>query len=159
MRIYELIFIVKPDIPDDEVDAAVEQCQAWITDGGGTIDKVDRWGKKNLAYEVHKYTQGHYVLIQYRLEENPGHAKEVERRLRVADAIIKFMTVRIDEELKRAEKLKAKRAARAARRPQGNAPDRPSPRSPERPEASPARPGKPEAAEPEAPTAASEEDK
>lgn len=140
MRIYELIVIIKPDIPDDEVDAAVEQCQSWITDGGGTIDKVDRWGKKNLAYEVRKYTQGHYALIQYRLEENHDHAKEIERRLRVADAFIKFMTVRIDEELKRVEKLKAKRAARNARRPQGGGPDRPAPRAPERPAASPGQP-------------------
>lgn len=142
MRIYELIFIIKPDIPDEEVDAAVEQCQGWITDGGGVIDKIDRWGKKNLAYEIRKYTQGYYVLIQYRLDENPAHSKEIERRLRVADAVIKFMTVRIDEDLKRAEKLKAKRAARNARKPQTSSPDRPPHRAPDRP--APAAPAQPD---------------
>jgi small subunit ribosomal protein S6 len=115
----------------------IEQIKTTITSGGGTIDKVDAWGKRKLAYRVQKYTEGYYVLIQYSLETNAGVAKEVERRLRVSDPVIKFLTVRIDEDLKRMEKLKAKRDKRVARKPQAKSaaasppPGKPAPLEPE----------------------------
>ena len=68
MRVYELIFILKPDLPDEEIDAAVEQVQSSLTEGGATIDKTDRWGKRKLAYAVKHCREGYYVLIQYSLE-------------------------------------------------------------------------------------------
>ena len=104
MRIYELIFIVKPDLPEDEINSTVEMVEQAITSGGATIDKTDRWGKRKLAYKVQKYSDGYYVLIQYSLEGAEALPKEIERRLRVADQVINFMTVRIDEDLKRLEK-------------------------------------------------------
>lgn len=145
MRIYELIFIVKPDLPEEEVDQAVAMVEEAITSGGGTIDKVDRWGKKRMAYKVQKYPDGIYTLIQYSVDGNQDLPKEIERRMRVADPIIKFMTVRIDEELKRLAKLKAIRDKRNANKPQSQAPERPA--EPAKP-AAPAAPAQPVPAAP-----------
>ena len=86
-----------------------------ITNGKGTVDKVDNWGVRKLAYRVSKYNEGHYVLVQF--SSSPELVKEVERRMRVADMVIKFITVRIDEKQKKIEKRKKARDKRAARRP------------------------------------------
>lgn len=115
MRIYEELFIVKPDASEEETDQLVEQVQQVITGGGGVIDKVDKWGVRKLAYRVQKYEEGFYVLVQF--SSSPDIVKEIERRLRVADLVLKFLTVRIDENLKRVEKRKKQREKRAARRP------------------------------------------
>src|SRR5580692_2663221 len=115
MRVYEELFIVKPDLPEEEVDGFVEQIQHVITDGKGTIDKTDKWGVRKLAYRVQKYNEGIYVLIQFSAPSEL--VKEVERRMRVTDTVIKFITVRIDEKLKKIAKRKVHRDKRAARRP------------------------------------------
>ncbi|MCB1019313.1 MAG: 30S ribosomal protein S6 [Bryobacterales bacterium] len=128
MRVYELVYIVKPDLPEEEVDATLILVRETLEGGGATIDKEEKWGKRRLAYRVQKYEDGYYVLVQYSLADdknNAGVPKEVERRLRVADPVIKFMTVRIDEDLKRVEKAKKKREGRSSRRPSGG-PGRPS---------------------------------
>src|SRR5277367_309622 len=115
MRIYEELFIMKPDVPEEEITAFIEQISAHITTAGGTVDKVENWGKRRLAYKVEKCKEGHYVLIQFSSEATTV-VKELERRLRVADSVIKFLTVRIDETLKRIEKRKKERDKRAHRR-------------------------------------------
>lgn len=140
MRIYEVIFILKPDLPEEEIEQVIELVKNTITSDGGTIDKVDQWGKRKLAYRVQRYAEGYYVLVQYSLPGKAAVAKEVERRLRVSDPVIKFLTVRIDEDLKRAEKLKAKRDKRAARKPAKAAPAAPAPGKPSgsQPESKPA---------------------
>ena len=97
MRIYEELFIIKPDATEEEIDQIIEQMKGVITTAGGTIDKVDKWGKRRLAYRVDKHREGSYVLIQF--TSPPETVKELERRLRVTDAVIKFLTVRIDETL------------------------------------------------------------
>ena len=152
MRIYEVIFILKPELPEEEIEQVVEHVKTTITTGGGTVDKVDKWGKRRLAYRVQRYGEAFYVLVQYSLEGNAGVAKEVERRLRVTDAVIKFLTVRIDEDLKRIEKLKAKRDKRLARKPSAKSASGPA--APGRPAApvaepveAPAMPAQPAAAE------------
>jgi small subunit ribosomal protein S6 len=114
MRIYEQLFIAKPDAPDEEVDAFIEQMKTIVTNAGGTVDKVDKWGKRKLAYRVDKYREGAYVLLQLTAEAEA--VKEFERRLRVSDLVIKFLTVRIDETLKRLEKRKKERDKRAHRK-------------------------------------------
>ncbi|PWT99592.1 MAG: 30S ribosomal protein S6 [Terriglobia bacterium] len=114
MRIYEELFIAKPDAPDEEVDQFVEQLRTQLTSAGATVDKVDKWGKRRLAYRVGKYREGAYVLLQF--SAGPETVKELERRLRVSDLVIKFLTVRIDETMKRLEKRKKEREKRAARR-------------------------------------------
>src|SRR5271165_6781391 len=109
MRVYEELFIVRPDAPDEDVDHLVEQLQTLLTGAGA---KVDKWGKRKLAYRIGKFREGTYILIQF--SAKPETVKEVERRLRVNDLVIKFMTVRIDEDLKRIDKRKKQRDKRAA---------------------------------------------
>jgi len=75
---------------------------------GGRIQKVEKWGKKRLAYVIGKHREGSYVLLV--TEGKPALVKEVERRIRVTDGVVKFMTVRVDEELRKAEGRKARRA-------------------------------------------------
>ncbi len=116
MRIYENLFIVKPDATEEEIDLLIEQLSGHITKAGGTVDKVDKWGKRRLAYRVEKNREGFYVLLQFTAEATA--VKEFERRLRVQDSVIKYLTVRIDETLKRIEKRKKEREKRAHRRPQ-----------------------------------------
>ena len=114
MRIYEELFIMKPDAPEEEADQFVEQLRTQLTGAGATVDKVDKWGKRRLAYKVDKYREGAYVLLQFSAE--PEAVKELERRLRVSDVVLKFLTVRIDQTLKRLEKRKKVRDKRAAKR-------------------------------------------
>ncbi len=138
MRIYEELFIVRPDITDEEIDPFIEQITKLITDHGGSVDKTDKWGVRKLAYRVEKRTEGYYVLLQF--TAGPEAVKEIERRLRVSDMVMKFITVRIDEKLKRIDKRKKAREKRAARRP---APQLPPPSMPFDPAAMPGAPGAP----------------
>ena len=97
------------------MDPFVDQLKNVITHTGGTLEKVDKWGVRKLAYRVGKYNEGQYILLQFNAQ--PETVKEIERRLRVADFVMKFITVRIDEKMKRIEKRRKARAKRAARRP------------------------------------------
>jgi small subunit ribosomal protein S6 len=131
MRTYEEMFIVKPDAPEEEVDAFIGQVKDLISNGKGEVEKAERWGGgvRKLAYRVQKYQEGVYVLVQFNAPAEL--VKEVERRMRVTDLVIKFLTVRTDEKLKKLEKRKKARAKRAARKPAA-------------PEAAPALPSPPE---------------
>ena len=148
MRIYEELFIIKPDTPEEEADAFVEQMRALIVSAGGTVDKLEKWGKRKLAYRVDKYREGSYVLFQF--TAHPDAVKEFERRLRVADPVMKFLTVRIDETLKRLEKRRKQREKRAHRKPAaaaaGPAPAQPSMEKIMGGEAPAAMPGRPQEA-------------
>jgi small subunit ribosomal protein S6 len=115
MRIYEELFIVRADTPEEELDPLIEQLKGVITTAGGTIEKVEKWGVRKLAYRVAKQNEGQYILIVFNAKADT--VKELERRLRVSDMVMKFLTVRIDEKLKRIEKRKKAREKRAARKP------------------------------------------
>jgi small subunit ribosomal protein S6 len=115
MRIYEELFIVRPDATDEEVDPVIEQIKTVVTQAGGTMDKTEKWGIRRLAYRVAKYEEGQYILLQFTAKADT--IREIERRLRVADVVLKFLTVRIDEKLKRIEKRRKAREKRAARKP------------------------------------------
>jgi small subunit ribosomal protein S6 len=139
MRVYEELFIVRPDAPEEEVDAYIGQLKELITNGKGTVEKADKWGTRKLAYRVSKYNEGIYVLFQF--SSSPELVKEVERRMRVTDMVIKFITVRIDEKTKKIEKRKKQRDKRAARRPPP--PPMASPMQPSAGPSSPAGPAMP----------------
>jgi small subunit ribosomal protein S6 len=132
MRTYEEMFIVKPDAPEEEVNAFIDQVKDLISNGKGEVEKAERWGGgvRKLAYRVQKYHEGLYVLVQFNAPAEL--VKEVERRMRVTDLVIKFLTVRTDEKLKKLEKRKKARAKRAARKPPPPevAPAMPSPPEP-----------------------------
>ena len=115
MRIYEELFILRPDSPEEEIDHLIEQLTTYIASQGGNVDKSDKWGIRKLAYLVQKRNEGFYVLLQF--TSKPDTVLEVERRLRVSDMVMKFQSVRIDEKLKRIAKRKKEREKRAARRP------------------------------------------
>jgi len=116
MRVYELLFIVMPTEADEAVDALVEQLRTVAEERGGSVTKVDKMGRRKLAYPIRvsptTFTDGNYVVLT--LEGSGAEIAELERRLRVTESVIRHITIRIDEDLKRAEKFKAKRAARAA---------------------------------------------
>lgn len=116
-RQYEVIFIVDPTADDDEVTRLSEGFKQIITDQGGTINKHESMGRRQLAYEILHKTEGHFVLLE--IEGSGREIAELERRMRVNDRIIRYITVRVDEDRRRAEKFKAKRARKAAKRPGG----------------------------------------
>jgi len=148
MRIYEELFIVRPDVTDEEIDPFIEQMKTIITSAGGTIDKTEKWGIRKLAYRVAKRDEGYYVLLQ--VTSDPDAVKEMERRMRVSDLVMKSITVRIDERLKKIEKRRKEREKRAKRRPAPMAasPARPAAAPAPAAPAAPAAPGEPVAAEP-----------
>ena len=113
-RTYEILFIADPNLGEPEVDALTTVVQGYAEKEGGRIAKVEKWGKKRLAYIVNKHREGSYVLLT--VEGKAALVKEVERRIRVTDGVIKFITVRVDEELRKAEGRKARRAAEEAKR-------------------------------------------
>lgn len=115
MRKYEIIFVVRPDIPEEELDKLITQMEGVVTGMGGKLEKIEKMGRRRLAYRIGGHREGFYVLFS--LEGNGDTVKEFERRLKVTDSVIKFLAVRVDEELERAEKFKALRAKQEARRP------------------------------------------
>lgn len=109
-RTYELMFIVRPDMPEEEQDKLISTLETAITSSGGALQKVERMGKRRLAYTVRKFHDGVYILMV--IEGAGGLIHELERRLRVSEPVIKFLTVRIDEEQKRLDKVKKLRDAK-----------------------------------------------
>lgn len=115
MRKYEMIFIVRPDTPEEDLDKLIAQMEGVVSGAGGKTEKVEKMGRRRLAYRVQRFQDGFYVL--FTIEGSGDTVKEFERRLRVTDLVIKFLAVRIDEAQKRVEKLKALRAKAEARKP------------------------------------------
>src|SRR5208282_6638609 len=109
-RTYELMFIVRPDMTEEDLDKLISTLQAVVPPTGGTVQKIEKMGKRRLAYTVRRFHDGIYVLLV--VEGGGAVMHELERRLRVTEPVIKFLTVRIDEEQKRLEKIKALRDAR-----------------------------------------------
>ncbi len=113
-RTYEVVFIIDPTVSDDEVMKLSEVVQKIITGQGGTITKTEVMGKRQLAYEINHKKDGTYVLLE--VEGSGAEIAELERRMRVNDQILRYMTIRVDEDRRRADKLKDRRARKAARR-------------------------------------------
>jgi small subunit ribosomal protein S6 len=115
-RLYDLIFIVRPATPEDEIKKVLSGIEHSCAEKGGKVEKTEYWGTRKLAYRVAKHREGIYVYQQIRTSHGELMA-ELERRLRVQDVVIKYLTVRLDEDLKRQKKFVHKREQRAARRP------------------------------------------
>ncbi len=109
-RTYELMFIVRPDMAEEDQDKLISTLESVVTTSGGVMKNVEKMGKRRLAYMVRRFHDGIYILLT--LEGSGGLVHELERRLRVSEPVIKFLTVRIDEEQKRLDKIKAIKAAR-----------------------------------------------
>jgi len=124
MPIYESIFIINPNITDDETNAVIKKMQDVVAKQGAEMLKFEDWGKKKLAYEVKKQKRGHYVFFQFK--GTPAAISELERTYKLTDAVIKFLSVKLEKELrlkpepkkkKKAVEAKAEAPARPAQQP------------------------------------------
>ncbi len=109
-RLYEVMFIVRPDTVEEDIDKLIAGFTTSVTNGGGVVKNAEKMGRRKLAYMVRKFNDGNYVLLT--VEANGAVIAELERRLRVSEPVIKFITVRIDEEEKRLAKVRALRGQR-----------------------------------------------
>jgi len=109
-RLYEVMFIVRPDMAEEDLDKLISGFTTSVTNGGGVVKNVEKMGRRKLAYLVRKFNDGNYILLT--IEAGGAVVLELERRLRVTEPVIKFITVRMDEEEKRLAKVKALRGTR-----------------------------------------------
>lgn len=91
MRPYEVAYIIHPDLDETAFKDILDRVQGWIKDAGGEVTKVDLWGKKKLAYEIRKQTEGQYVIL--RTEMDPSFCIELERNLRLQESVMRFMII------------------------------------------------------------------
>jgi small subunit ribosomal protein S6 len=115
-RIYDLIVILRPDTPETDIDRIVATLEHTAGEKGAKFDKIEKWGVRRLAYRVSKLRQGSYLYMSFHSSDGDV-IPELERRLKVSDAVIKYQTIRLDEEFKRQQKFTLHREKRAARRP------------------------------------------
>ena len=115
MRSYEVVFLAAPTLTPEELDAFINHMQSVVEGKNGKVVKVDNWGKRSLAYKIKRFRDAYYVILS--VEGSGAAIAELERRFRVTDSIIRFLSVRIDEDLKRSEKLKAARQRKSASKP------------------------------------------
>jgi small subunit ribosomal protein S6 len=104
-RTYELMFIVRPDMTEEDQDKLISTLETAVTASGGAVKSTEKMGKRRLAYIVRRFHDGLFILLTF--EGSGGLVHELERRLRVTEPVIKFLSVRIDEEQKRLDKIKA----------------------------------------------------
>jgi small subunit ribosomal protein S6 len=112
-RVYEVMFIVRPDVADEDLDKLLSTLEGNATHAGAKIRNTERMGKRRLAYVVRGFADGNYILMT--VEADGAAIHEVERRLRVSEPVIKFITVRVDESQKRVDKLAKLRAGKVKR--------------------------------------------
>ena len=113
-RQYELVYVVAPDVGEDAVNALHTEVDEIVTGAGGRIEKTDNWGRRRLAYEIGKHREGTYVV---ELIEGPGDVvRELNRKLKVRDNVLRHLVVRVDEDLKKAQRAREHRQSRQQRR-------------------------------------------
>ena len=122
MRHYETIFIASPTLTDEQSDELVKQYEGIIAEQGGELLKTDKWGRKKLAYEVQKFSEGYYTLFE--MNAGPDLIAELERRYRNNDSVIKYLSVRLDEAEKAAGRAKQRIEREAKRKAQAGIKDR-----------------------------------
>ncbi|GLH74358.1 hypothetical protein GETHLI_28600 [Geothrix limicola] len=122
MRRYETIFIASPTLTDEQSDELVKQFEGIIAEQGGELLKTDKWGRKKLAYEVQKFSEGYYTLFE--MNAGPDLIHELERRFRNNDAVIKYLSVRMDEAEKAAGRTKQRIEREAKRKAQAGIKER-----------------------------------
>ena len=111
MREYEAIFILAPTLDEEHTQAIIDSLRQAAEERGAEVANVDRWGRRRLAYPVKKHTDGQYVIFTLLADSNVA-LRELERRVRVSDSIIRFLAIRVDLERKRAEGRKRKKERR-----------------------------------------------
>jgi small subunit ribosomal protein S6 len=127
VRTYEVVFIAAPTLTNEELEAFITHSQGVVDSKNGKVIKIDNWGKKPLAYKIKRFRDGYYVILT--IEGDGSTIAELERRFRVTDYIIRFLSVRIDEDLKRSEKIKAARQRKSAPKQDAERPAQAQPES------------------------------
>lgn len=89
MRKYELVCIVQPELDETAFKGVIDRVSSWITEAGGSVDKVDVWGRRRMAYQIHKQREGQYVLLNVTLD--PKSTAEVERNIRYLETVLRHM--------------------------------------------------------------------
>jgi small subunit ribosomal protein S6 len=114
-RVYEVVFIIDPATSEEDSTRLVENLQKIVTDQGAVVTKNESMGRRQLAYKIGRSHEGHFMLFE--IEGTGGEIAELERRMRVSDQVMRYLTVRVDEDRQRAEKFKERRARKASKRP------------------------------------------
>ena len=122
MRLYETIFIASPTLTDEQADELVKQFEGIIAEQGGELLKTDKWGRKKLAYDVQKFSEGYYTLFE--MNAGPKLIAELERRFRNNDSVIKYLSVRLDEQEKSAGRAKQRFDRESKRKAQAGVKER-----------------------------------
>jgi small subunit ribosomal protein S6 len=122
MRHYETIFIASPVLTDEQADELVKQFEGIIAEQGGELLKTDKWGRKKLAYDVQKFSEGYYTLFE--MNAGPKLIAELERRFRNNDSVIKYLSVRLDEQEKSAGRAKQRFDRESKRKAQAGVKER-----------------------------------
>jgi small subunit ribosomal protein S6 len=130
-RTYEVMFIVRPDVVEEDLDKLIAGLEGSVKQAGGNVKSVEKLGVRRLAYQVKKFNDGQYVL--FHVDADGAVVAELERRLRVSEPVIKFLSVRMDEEEKRLAKVKALRDSRKKQSAQAPAPVAEAPAQPAAP--------------------------
>ena len=102
MRTYELMYVLDPRVGDEEADSIHETVKQLVTDGGTAITKEDDWGRRKLAYEIDKQTEGRYRLLYFHADEAFSNGAELDRRMEQSDKVLRHLVIRTDQDLKRA---------------------------------------------------------
>ena len=93
LRDYELTVIINPEVAEEKFDATIANVSQFITEKGGTISEVERWGKKRLAYPIERFMEGNYVLTRFSLK--PGSSKELEANLQISEGVLRHLLVKL----------------------------------------------------------------
>jgi len=95
LRDYEMVMIISPEVPEEDVVAVIDKASAFIASRGGEIMQVDRWGKRKLAYPIDRFREGYYVVSRFKFE--PGMTAELEADLKITENILRHMVVRLGD--------------------------------------------------------------
>lgn len=119
MRRYETIYILRPNLGEDEINTIIDNANAIIQSEGGTIIHLDRWGLRKFAYLIKKESQGIYILCDYATE--PAAVLEMERKFRIDDSVLKYMTIKLADNItaEKIEQAKVEMATRKAAKESG----------------------------------------
>ena len=95
MREYELVFVISPEVADENLGTTTEKVSQFISNRGGSIDKVEPWGRRKLAYPISDFREGNYVLLQFKMD--PQNVTDLESSLRISEEVLRYLVVRLGE--------------------------------------------------------------
>jgi len=95
LRDYELVVVISPEVADEALEATLDSVSKFVTESGGAISDIERWGKRKLAYPLKHFMEGNYVLVRFKM--NPVSGKQIEANLRISEDVLRHLLIRLDE--------------------------------------------------------------